>query len=84
MLRAHPSWHNIEKMIKPVYDEMSTKYTDVAFGKVDVDDNADAAMEFEIQAVPTFVLFQGDQPCERFAGADANKLESLVNDLNDR
>ena len=29
-------------MIKPVYEEMATKYTDVAFGKVDVDDNSDA------------------------------------------
>ena len=71
-------------MIKPVYENMASKYTDVAFGKVDVDDNSDAALEYEINAVPTFVLFDGETAIERFMGADAGKLESLVKDLNDR
>ena len=71
-------------MIKPVYEAMASKYTDVAFGKVDVDDNSDAALEYEINAVPTFVLFDGETAIERFMGADAAKLESLVKDLNDR
>ena len=69
------------KAIKPVYEELATKYTDVAFGKVDVDENSDAAVEFEIQAVPTFVFFNGEEPVERFSGADPNKLESIVKDL---
>ncbi len=69
------------KAIKPVYEELATKYKDVAFGKVDIDDNADAAVVFEISAVPTFVFFDGEEPIERFSGADPNKLESLVLDL---
>ena len=71
-------------MIKPVYEEMATKYTDVAFGKVDVDDNSDAALEYEVNAVPTFVLYDGEKPIERMMGADASKLETLVKDLNER
>jgi thioredoxin 1 len=72
------------KAIKPVYEEMATKYPSVAFGKVDVDDNSDAALEFEIKAVPTFVLFDGEDPVERFSGADPKKLESLVKTLDER
>lgn len=72
------------KVIKPVYEEMATKYTDVAFGKVDVDENSDAAVEFEISAVPTFVFFDGEEPIERFSGADPNMLESLVKALDAR
>ena len=30
---------------------MATQYEGVAFGKVDVDENADAAVDFEISAV---------------------------------
>jgi thioredoxin 1 len=71
-------------VIKPVYEELATKYTDVAFGKIDVDDNSDAALEFEISAVPTFVLFDGEDVLERFSGADPNQLENLIKDLDSR
>ena len=72
------------KAIKPVYEELATKYTDVAFGKVDVDDNSDAAMEHQISAVPTFIFFDGEDPIERFSGADPNQLETLIKDLESR
>lgn len=57
---------------------MAGKYPDVAFGKVDIDDNSDAAMEFDIKAVPTFVFFDGEEPIQRFSGADQNMLENMV------
>jgi thioredoxin 1 len=72
------------KVIKPVYEEMSGKYPGVAFGKVDIDDNSDAAVEFKISAVPTFVFFDGDETIQRFSGADSKALESLVKDLDAR
>lgn len=63
---------------------MAAKYPEISFGKVDVDDNGEAAMEFEISAVPTFVSFDGETVVERFAGADPNKLESLAKELDSR
>mmetsp|Transcript_10014 Transcript_10014/g.27694 ORF Transcript_10014/g.27694 Transcript_10014/m.27694 type:complete len:143 (-) Transcript_10014:248-676(-) len=72
------------KTIKPVYEEMSTKYSDIGFGKVDVDENPEAAEEFQIQAVPTFVFFNGKDQVNRFSGADPNQLEGLVKDLQSR
>ncbi len=70
-------------MIKPVYEELSTKYAGkIAFGKVDIDDNAEAASEAGIRSVPTFV-FRGDgDKVDGFAGADktllVTKLEGLL------
>ena len=56
--------------------------------KVDVDENQDAAAEYQIQAVPTFVFYDRstneDAPINRFAGADPNQLESLTKELQDR
>ncbi len=69
------------KMIAPIYNEMSKNYPDVAFGKVDVDENQDAAMEFQIQAVPTFVFSKGVESVNKFSGADKDQLEKLVQDL---
>jgi thioredoxin 1 len=69
------------KAIAPVYEELSKKYPDVAFGKVDVDENSDAALDFEVKAVPTFVLFDGEDMKDKFSGADATLLEKHVQEL---
>mmetsp|Transcript_15991 Transcript_15991/g.19525 ORF Transcript_15991/g.19525 Transcript_15991/m.19525 type:complete len:128 (-) Transcript_15991:1611-1994(-) len=71
------------KAIKPVYEELSNTYTNVAFGKVDVDDNSDAALDFQVTSVPTFVLFHKEEVVGRFSGADKNQLEELVVGLNE-
>ena len=72
------------KVISPIYDELSSKYTGIAFGKVDVDDNSDTALEFDITSVPTFVFFDGEDIIERFSGADPNMLEKVLQDLDER
>ena len=56
----------------------------MAFGLVDVDENSDSATEFDINAVPTFVFFEGEQATEKFTGADPSQLESLVAALKSR
>lgn len=75
------SWCPPCKMISPVYDELSKKYPKVAFGKIDVDENQDAAMEFQISAVPTFVFSKGAEATNKLAGADKVQLEKLVQEL---
>ena len=80
-------WHPEQvdrKVIKPVYEKMSEKHPTVAFGKVDVDENSDSAANFEISAVPTFIVFDGKTPIEKFSGADAGLLEKHVVDLEGR
>jgi len=72
------------KAIKPIYEEMSDKYPNIAFGKVDVDENSNTALDFEVNAVPTFVLFDKDDIVAKFPGADAAKLEQQVQDLDKR
>ena len=68
-------------MIAPIYTELASKYPDVAFGKVDVDENQDAAVEFQIQAVPTFVFSKNKESVNKFSGADKDQLEKLVQEL---
>jgi thioredoxin len=76
------TWCSPCKVISPVYDELSSKYTNIAFGKVDVDDNSDTALEFNITSVPTFVFFDGEDIMERFSGADPKMLEKVLQDLD--
>lgn len=69
------------KMIKPVYEKMSSAHPEVKFGKVDVDDNQEASMNHEIQAVPTFIVFKDNGVIDRFSGADQKQLEDAVSKL---
>lgn len=69
------------QMIKPVYEQLSKANSDVAFGLVDIDENSESSVEFEVSAVPTFVFFEGEKVVEKMTGADVNQLEKLVGDL---
>jgi thioredoxin 1 len=69
------------KMIKPVYEKISSDHPEVKFGKVDVDDNQEASMNHEIQAVPTFIVFKDNGVIDRFSGADQKQLEGAVKKL---
>ncbi len=71
------------KMIKPVYENMAKENPEVAFGKVDVDDNAESAAKYDISGVPTFILFSNNDTVARFTGADQAQLQKLVGDLKD-
>jgi thiol-disulfide isomerase/thioredoxin len=98
------TWCGPCKMIKPIYEEMASKYSSVAFGKVDIDENQDAAITAAVNSVPTFILYEGKEPMvssymllvvqhfffslvslqERFSGADAGKLQELVEKLSNQ
>mmetsp|Transcript_18153 Transcript_18153/g.20952 ORF Transcript_18153/g.20952 Transcript_18153/m.20952 type:complete len:141 (+) Transcript_18153:132-554(+) len=71
------------KAIKPIYSELSDIHDKdgIAFGKVDVDEAADAAAEHGINSVPTFIFFNKKVPMKRFSGADRSQLETLIEEL---
>jgi thioredoxin 1 len=60
---------------------MSKKYEEVAFGKIDIDQCQEAATKYDIRAVPTFVVFDGEVQKEHFSGADPGRLEDIVKRL---
>lgn len=46
-----------------------------------MDDNSDAAVEYAISAVPTFIFSNGDDVVARMSGADPDKLKSYIEEL---
>jgi len=68
-------------MIAPIYAEMSEKYDNVIFVKVDVDVNAEAAMKYSVSAMPTFLFIKKGEDVERVVGANVALLEELVQSL---
>lgn len=52
----------------PVLDQLAEAFPEVKMYKVNVDECTDLAAGFEVQTVPTVILFKEGQPFRRFVG----------------
>ncbi|XP_019089899.1 PREDICTED: thioredoxin H2 [Camelina sativa] len=75
------SWCGPCRMIEPTIHAMADKFTDVDFVKLDVDELPDVAKEFNVTAMPTFVLVKRGKEVERIIGAKKDELERKVSKL---
>lgn len=65
-------------MISPIFNQLSEKYPDVVFLKVDVDEMQGTARQCGISAMPTFQFFHRTKKIDEFKGADPNKLQQTI------
>ncbi|CAA0406432.1 unnamed protein product [Arabidopsis thaliana] len=75
------SWCGPCRMIEPAIHAMADKFNDVDFVKLDVDELPDVAKEFNVTAMPTFVLVKRGKEIERIIGAKKDELEKKVSKL---
>jgi len=62
-------WCGPCKMIAPIVDEIAQKYDGkLLVGKYDVDSNNDVQMMFDVQGIPTLILFKGGEAVEQVIG----------------
>jgi thioredoxin 1 len=63
-------WCGPCRMIAPVIEELSQEMTgQVAFGKLNTDENQGTARNFNIYAIPTLLVFKGGQMVDQIVGA---------------
>lgn len=74
------SWCPPCKMMQPLVDRLHEELKDTAhILSINIDQNPNAAAEYEIQGVPTFIAFQNGQEVERKTGAlTENQLRKMV------
>ncbi|NLH16562.1 MAG: thioredoxin [Phycisphaerae bacterium] len=67
-------WCGPCRMMAPIIEELSRDYTGRAIiAKVNTDDHRDAAIEHNINAIPTLILFHKGQVVFRWTGLQAKK-----------
>lgn len=63
----------------PVFEDVSNDHDDVVFGTVNVDDNQELAKQFEVQTIPTLVVFKDGEPVyQEVGGLNRLSLDTLV------
>jgi thioredoxin 1 len=67
-------WCGPCKMLEPVVVELADEWADnVKVVKLDVDQNANTAMQYQVMGVPTLMLFNQGQVKERLTGYKPKK-----------
>ena len=63
------SWCGPCRMVAPVLEELAEELDGkVRIGKVNVDNDQELSMQYQVQSIPTFLLFKGGEVADRMMG----------------
>jgi thioredoxin 1 len=73
-------WCGPCKMLGPVIDELAGEYEGKAkVGKIDIDNNRDAAVQFGILSIPSIIIFKNGEVVNKFVGiSPKDELASAI------
>jgi len=72
-------WCGPCKSFAPVYDELSEKYPDIVFAKVNTEEQQELAGSFNIRSIPTLMIMREQVVLFSQAGAlQASQLEEVI------
>ena len=79
VIKASSDWCGPCKLVKPKYDALAKELVDQAvMTTFDVDEQQDIAEQFEISAMPTFVIVKGYDIIKKVTGADIASVRNTI------
>ena len=78
------AWCGPCRQFAPVYERSSDKHGDVTFAKVDTEDQPELAQRYDVQAIPTLVIYRDGIPIFGQPGAlPEASLEDLLRQVRE-
>jgi thioredoxin 1 len=75
-------WCGPCRMVAPVLEEIGSDHSEtLTIAKLNVDENPATARDFNVQGIPTLILFKGGEPVKQIVGAKPKA--ALLADLRD-
>ncbi|MBQ3087083.1 MAG: thioredoxin [Clostridia bacterium] len=62
------SWCGPCKMIAPFVEEIANERSDIKVGKINVDDDPELAVRFQVMSIPTLIVFKDGKEQKRNVG----------------
>ncbi len=62
-------WCGPCKSMHPVFESLSKNYPNVKFARVNVDNNQNISKRFNVQSIPTFIMFKAGLVVDQMMGA---------------
>ncbi|KAF5762370.1 putative monodehydroascorbate reductase (NADH) [Helianthus annuus] len=72
------SWCGPCKVIAPFVAELAKSMPHVTFLKVDVDELKEIASDWEVEAMPTFLLLKNEKTVAKVVGAKKDELQQTI------
>jgi thioredoxin 1 len=77
-------WCGPCRMVSPIYDKLSEEYENFKFCKLDVDQNPQTAMKYQIVSIPMQMFFNNGEKVDEILGAVPehmirSKVEEILN-----
>ena len=74
------TWCGPCKMMSPIIDEIAKEVGDkIKVGKVDVDENQELAIKYDVMSIPTIIIFKNGKAEKTFVGL--RDKQEILNEL---
>ena len=73
------TWCGPCRMLKPVLEQMATESDDYKIVSIDVDENEDLAIKYQVSSIPCLILFKDGKEINRVIGLRSkSEIESIL------
>ncbi len=79
LIDFYADWCGPCRMMSPIIDEIAEELKEsVKVGKINVDENQELAIKYDVMSIPTIIIFKNGMPVKTFLGV-TDKNEILEN-----
>jgi len=75
-------WCGPCRILGPIIDELSNENSDIAIGKLNVDENSTISVKYGIRGIPAVLFFKDGELVDRVVGVRGKfELQTIINNL---